>query len=275
MITTSLRGRGILTPLLTVALLGMWGCSDDSTTPDVEEAPEIPPVSTFLIDFSDFTQAGLARPGEGMTTLNWGHASFTALVWNAFITIGMAVPVATFVESFNHVPVQTDDGSWLWSYSVTAGSQVYRAKLYGTLGGTGTTWRMYVSKDGMYEDFLWYSGEADLLLTQGSWTLNRSPEQPNPLIEITWHRNSQQGTGDIRYTNVEAGNPENGGYIFWGTTTGADHAAFYDVYNKGADNHTEAEWDPVAMDGRVSDPNHFGDEAWHCWDTDLQDTECP
>lgn len=275
MITASPRWRGILSPLLTLALLGVWGCSDDSTTPDPSEAPQIPPVSTFLIDFSAFTAAGLARPSEDMTSLNWGHAAFTALVWNTFITVGMAVPVAAFVESFNHVPMQMDDGSWLWSYSVTAGSQVYRAKLYGAIGGTGTTWRMYISKDGVYESFLWYTGEADLLLTRGSWTLNRSPEQAHPLIEITWHRDPQQATGDIRYTNVEEGNPENGGYIFWGTTTGEPHDAFYDVCNKGQNNHTEAEWDQVTGAGRVRDPHHFGDSAWHCWDADQQDTVCP
>ncbi|MBN1424086.1 hypothetical protein JXA88_05970, partial [Candidatus Fermentibacteria bacterium] len=96
-----------------------------------------------------------------------------------------------------------------------------------------------------------------------------------PLIEITWHRDVQNGTSDIRYTNVEVGNPENGGYIFWGITTGEPYAAFYDVYNKGADNHTDAEWDPVNLDGRVRDPNHFGDNLWHCWDSDLNDIVCP
>jgi len=269
------RFRAFVTPVLIASLMGFGGCGEDAAGPDASDAPEIPPLSTFLIDFSSFADAGASRPAEAVTSVNWGHAAFTALVWNTLITVGLAVPVAAFAESFNHVPLQTADGSWLWSYSVTAGSQVYTAKLYGSLVAAGTHWEMFITKHGVYDDFLWYTGDADLTLTEGSWMLNRSPEQPHPLLEIAWHRDPQEGTADIRYSNVESGNPEQGGYILYGTTVFDQYDGFYDVYNKGQDNHTDAEWDFENGDGRVRDPRHFGDNDWHCWDEDQQDVICP
>jgi hypothetical protein len=278
------RGTGVFFILaLTLAVLMIAGCEDEPTQPEPPEAPEIPPLSTFLMDFDDFsdTDTMFVAPKEtrSRTALvsqdNWGWAALNVGVWNLIITMGMVIPVATFAESFNHEPVRQANGSWLWSYDVTVASVEHTAKLYGSIDNDGTDWEMYVSKQGSYEDFLWYSGEADLFLTEGTWTLNKHPEEPIPFIFIEWHRNPQDATSDIKYTNIIPEGAENGGYIFFGTTTDTTHDAFYDIYNKGHDNHTNIEWNRTAKDGQVKDPDHFGDEVWHCWDSDLEDIECP
>ncbi len=274
------RWVAVLVPAFLVIQLG---CSDESTGPDVSDAPEIPPQDTFLMDFSDFASSSVtafsfpaaAKPGEAMIKVNWGWAALNVTFWNTIITVGLAVPVATFVESFNHEPTLQEDGSWLWTYSVSVGSNVYTAALYGRFGGIGTTWEMYVSKQGDYQDFLWYTGEADLLLTHGSWRLYESPVEPHELLDIAWNRDVENATGDIKYTNIVPDGPENGGYIFYGITTEEPYDAFYDIYNKGDDNHTDIEWNRTSKDGRVRDIQHFSDDEWHCWDSDLEDVECP
>lgn len=112
------------------------------------------------------------------------------------------------------------------------------------------------------------------MLTEGTWTLNRSPEDPEPFIGIEWERSPESDTGTIRYTNIVPGGPENGGYIFLGTTTDTPYDAFYDIYNKGKDNHTDIQWNRTTQAGQIRDPLHFEDEAWHCWDEELADVDC-
>jgi hypothetical protein len=270
-----------LSLLAIMAMILPMGCSDDeSTSPEVTEAPEIPPTTTMLIDFSNFTsEPFVASPGNGMlepmTNQHWGWAALNVVWWQTAITVWLAIPVATFVESFNHEPELQEDGTWVWSYSVTVGSNVYTAALHGRFGGLGTQWEMYISKAGEYTDFLWYRGEADILLTEGWWLMYESPDVPVELLDIDWHRYLETQTGDIRYTNVKPGHADNGGYISYGTTTGTTYDAFYDIYNIGEDNHTDVEWHRMNQNGRVRDPDHFGDNEWYCWDENLEDTECP
>ena len=134
---------------------------------------------------------------------------------------------------------------------------------------------MYISKEGGYTDFLWFSGVSNLPLTEGTWTLNHDPNDPTPYIGVEWHRDLSVGTADIKYTNIVPGGSENGGYISYGITTETPYDAFYDIYNKGQDNHTDIEWNTTTLEGHVKDLRVFLDNDWHCWNSDLEDIICP
>ncbi len=274
---------------VTLAVLGaaavLAGCGEDSTEPDTVEAPEIPPISTFVLDTAAFPdtssvgarhpitpiEAAVAREARTMSYQNWGWAALNVAVWNTIITVTLAVPVAAFVESFNHDPEQQPDGSWVWVYEFSIVQVNYSAELHGELDATGVQWDMYISKEGGYSDFLWYSGHSDYLVTEGWWTLNKDPEQPVPFMGIQWHRAQDGSTGDIKYTNIEPGGAGNGGYIHYGITTSL-YDAFYDIYRVEDDAHTDIEWSRSTWEGRVMDPAHFGDAEWHYWDSNLEDT---
>jgi hypothetical protein len=288
----------------TVVALVVSGCAKRDST-DTSEAPQIPPASTFVIDFGDFESSSsasffLGNAGQCVDLLvysptehsslspdrfvlidspnsseNWQFAALNVGVWNTIITIGLAIPVVSFLESFNHAPVRQPDGSWLWSYEVRVLGIRYTAELYGSLVGSEVHWEMYISKEGFYEDFNWYSGVCTLLVTEGTWTLLKSPEEPYPWIGIEWHRSLTGDTADIKYTNIVPDGPENGGYILYRITTGETYEAFYDIYNKGEDNLVEIEWNRTTKEGRVRNLKHFGDTDWHCWDSNLRDIECP
>ena len=276
-------------PIFTaIVMLGlvMAGCQKtDTTQPEESQPPEIPPASTFLMDFDDFPDtAKISMPGgnsfnKTQTRQNWGWAALNVGVWNTLLTLTFAVPVAAFVESFNHEPEQQDDGSWVWTYTFRPpGGVLHTAELHASLVSEGIQWEMYISKQNVYSDFLWYSGLSAYTGREGSWTLYHNPTDPTPFLGIEWHRNPLQGTADIKYTNIVPNHPENGGYIFYGIVNSNPYDAFYDIYNKGQDNHTNIEWDRTSKAGRVKDPLHFGDADWHCWDTldnDLQDIDCP
>jgi hypothetical protein len=271
----------VLSVSIAIAVLLVAGCGDEGGTGTKYTPPDIPPLSTFVMDFSYFVPERQVEPLGGSdrvpgsyTKHNWTWASGNVLVWNTLITVGLAVPVLSFMEAFNHEPTRQPGGTWVWDYNFVAHQVVHLAELHGRIVDEEVQWEMYISKESEYSDFLWYSGLSNLDGTQGTWTLYTSPADPTPLLGIEWHRDPETNTGDIKYTNIVPDGPENGGYIFYGTTDGDTYNAFYDIYNKGQNNHTDIEWDRTTMVGRVKDPNHFGDADWHCWDIYHNDVDC-
>lgn len=269
--------------LYSVIILTLTAVLFSNCKKDNEPAPQIPPIETFVIDFSDFDDGSKSvlfnsvdlRGVDTVTYDNWGFAGANVVIWNTILTIGLAVPVASFVESFNHEGVyQPDDNSWIWTYDVLVGLTKYTAELHAEIINDYVHWKMYISQQGGYSDFLWYTGESKSDRTEGTWTLYNTPNDPAPLLGIDWHRSSDNTTGDIRYTNIVPYGAENGGYISHAITTETPFDANYDIYNKGQDNLTEIEWNRAVKDGRITDMNHFGDEEWHCWDNLLQDIDC-
>jgi len=257
-----------------------FSCSDDEPNAPTGQAPTIPPQTTFIMDFSDFPDttspaafAKLLSP-DTLQRTNWGWAALNVGVWNIVLTITLVVPVAAFAEAFNHEPIQQPDESWLWTYDVTIGSIVHTAKLFGKSISDGVEWRMLLTKQGFYEDFEWYTGFSNLPLTEGTWTLNKDPNDPNPFLFIEWNRNPQQNTADIKYTNIVPGDPANGSYIYYGKTNGDPYNRFYDIFGQEENRAINIEWNYENLIGRVMDPLHFGDPDWHCWNEQLFNIDC-
>jgi len=252
--------------ILFSALLVLQSCKKEEEE-EMGVAPELPPSSAFITDFSDFKQNSKDFRGT-----NWAFSAINVGVWNVIITVGLAVPVASYAEAVkNHTPVYQGDKTWLWTYDFLDN---YTAELYGTITADGVNWEMYISKAGSFQKFLWYKGQSNTALTQGSWTLydNHNSAKENLLIE--WNKNAD-GTGNITYTNIIPGGAENGGYISYGNdNTDSEFATFYHIYNKGKDNLTTIEWSKDNKNGRVKDNKHFGDSDWNCWNTELANIDC-
>jgi hypothetical protein len=261
------RGKTLLHLFLVliIAVLTVTGCGGASA------APTIPPVETFVIPLED----GLVTLNGGNQS-NWDYAAFTVVFWGTILVTTLAVPVAAFRASIHQTPVQQDDGSWLWSYSVNITGSVYTAKLHGQFITEGVGWNMTISKEGEggYEDFPWYYGECDLPATEGFWVLKKSPNEPTDLLGINWSRNISAGTYAIKYTNIVPGAPENGGYIDVQYTKGTPYDYICDLYNKISGNHTYIDWSSTTGEGRVKDYLHFGNNDWHCWDSARMNTTC-
>lgn len=274
------------------------GCAGNKTG-DISQQnsnpPQIPPRSTFIIDFSDFNQAKtsfnpdrtpevllaalnpIAMPASsGLNALgdrsNWGFAALNVGFWNLAGTIGLAVPVAAFVESLKQTPVKQPDNSWIWTYSITVQGITYTAKLQGTYIDSGVRWDMYITKQNEFSDFLWYYGESNSGTTQGYWVLKNKPSKPDDLLRIDWHRNPADETGDIKYTNIVPNGPDNGGYISFTATKEQPYDRSYVIYNKSKNETTDIQWSSSSKTGRVKDSVHFGDDNWHYWDSNLNNS---
>ena len=255
------------------SLLSLTGCKKDKAE---NKAPELPPQSGFVMNFSDFGKPADTLKSSLETTSynNWGYSYLNVAGWNIVLTVGLAVPVASYAEAFNHEAVyHPETGNWTWSYNFNVGNIPYEAELTGALVSDSSSWEMRITKGAEFSDFLWYSGKSDIAQTGGYWILKENPAVPNNLLKIDWHKNAN-ATADIRYTNVKPGNAENGGYIFYGTSLNS-FDRFYNIYNKSLNNLTLIEWSSLHRNGHVKDPHHYQNTNWQCWDTNLLDIVCP
>lgn len=258
--------------LLFVALLSgiILNVSCKKETETVAEiAPEIPPLSTFAMDFSNFQSAGKTASDSTY----WGLSAFEAGIWNYILYVNLAIPVASFKESFNHKAVYVSDTKeWLWTYTVQAANATYTAKLYAKVSGSDINWRMLLSQSGVYSDFEWYTGVSKTDQTSGTWSLNVGPQKKASYIDIAWSKNSTKS--EIKYTNVLAGDEGKGTYINYGLTPGTEFDAFYDIYYAKDGSTTNIIWNKANRNGKVKKPTLYGDSDYRCWGTDLANTVC-
>ncbi len=132
---------------------------------------------------------------------------------------------------------------------------------------------MYISKENVYVDFLWYTGTSLTDGTEVDWILHEGPNKSGELLSIEYNKTSDN-TGNIKYMNIVPGGAENGGYIMYSNDSETALNAYCYIYNKGQDNLTEIEWNQTVKNGRVKEFKHFQDNEWHCWDEKLQDAVC-
>ncbi len=266
-------GRSLLTVFLASYL---FSCSDDTNEIAQETAPTIPPVATFAMDLSAFPTAD--NPDNGRTAafkLNYAHAALNFGFWHAVTTVQLVVPVAAFRESFNHeAEYLANEQRWRWKYQVPVGQDNYEAKLYAKLSDSDLKWEMHLSKEGVYEDFKWYTGTSKFDGTGGSWTVSIDPEgSPRAALQIEWKKEGEH-VAELQYTSIDQSNEYVDSYIKVGKSESDDFDTYYQVYNSKEENLLKVEFNTETKVGRVADAERFKDEAWHCWNASLEDTVC-
>ena len=102
-----------------------------------------------------------------------------------------------------------------------------------------------------------------------------NPDDPQNYLDIEWNYNHTDSVGNIKYSVVKTDAENIGSYIYYGTTTNETFDAFYDILLTNESRFIEIEWNRLTKEGRVKDSIRFQDIEWHCWDTNLQDIDCP
>ncbi len=260
----------VITTVIVLAMIFVGCQKDDENTP-----PVVPPESSFVMDFSDFLTAKSVETVGANTYVNRALAITHVAVWNTVIYVNLAVPVATFRESFNHTPQLQENGSWKWTFNVTVGIHTYTASLFGKVNGSNVNWEMYVSKTGpgAFANFLWFTGMSNINQKSGTWRLYNAPGNSTPIVDIEWYKNSNNDFG-IKYTNVIPGGNDNGSYISHGKTTAATFNAFYEIYIKSQNNKVNINWNTQTKAGQIKDPKTFGTGSFYCWDAMGKDISC-
>ncbi|MDH5299898.1 MAG: hypothetical protein OEW58_00850 [Gammaproteobacteria bacterium] len=282
---------------LLVVALGVAGCKSKS---DEEKPIDLPPRLSMVVNYDDFPPDAPAKAAynsvsqydfstSSVDTLKqtyaamaptpsgyFSEAAIKVIFWKAITDIGLLVPRLAFISAFSHKPVKDENDHWVWNYPF---GLVYTARLVGYVQNSQVHWEMYISKnDGTISNFKWYTGTHDLAYTSGSWVMYESAANPTvELLQIDWTRDPVTATGSIKYTNIKVGDAENGGYIYYDSTTpqllpGYDRN--FDIFNKGQNNLTEIEWNHLTKVGRIKSPNTVG-VNWVYWDATLANSAAP
>lgn len=261
-------------------------CQKDSIeNPEEQVAPTLPPAESFIMPFTgyeDIDTTGLIHNGEldergGPTSFrNWFYAGSNIVVWNVILGVNMAIPVASFMEAFNHDAVYDGQGAFVWSYDFNLGNDTFLAELSARLinGNQDVEWVMNISKVGGFTNVEWYRGVTSRDNSRATWTLNHRPNNPEPLIDILHERDIATNQISTRYTNLIPNNENNGDYIEYKTLVNSDFNRSYDVFRANTNELLEIEWNAPSREGRVRNPDFFNDNDWRCWDQDLRDTDC-
>jgi len=238
-----------------------------------EQAPELPPVSSMVMDFSDFQDSKKAADATEETYVNWVHSAAIVLIWNTITTVTMAVPVTAYTAMLDQKPVYLGDNTWQWSANVTIGLTNYTGKLVGTrISNDEFTMEMYISAIGVinYDEWKWFEGTIRYDHTHAEWTLYENPTSPSTFLSIEYNIDFEADNYDIKYTNIQPESTENGSWIQYAYDS-ADTVYNSSYVISASANTIDIEWSREDKDGRVMDPAFFSDELWHYWNELLQD----
>ncbi|MEL7427230.1 MAG: hypothetical protein AAFN81_29855 [Bacteroidota bacterium] len=245
-------------------------------------APDIPPTQMFAMPLESVTETEtdttLAET-NGFTYWNWAHAALSLVGWNTVVYLNMAVPTAAFARAFNEQAVYIGDLTFRWAYQYTApaelGGDIYDINLTGQYisDAQEVQWTMTASQIGGFSDFVWYTGITATDNTEGHFTLNRRPANPEPYLRMDYAAGLSPEDGSLRFTNVIPTHPENGDYLEYRTDSVDEFNRAFDV-QRAAGDLLEIRWNEPAGDGQVRHPQRFNDTEWHCWDTEQRDVDC-
>lgn len=258
---------------------------DPIENPDELIAPTLPPAESFIMPFTGYedldttglhSHADLDERGGPTSFRNWFYAGSNLVVWNLIVGVNMAIPVASFLEAFNHDAVYDGQGAFIWSYDFNLGNDTFLASLSARLinNNQDVEWVMNISKVGGFTNVEWYRGVTSRDNSRASWALNHRPNNPQALLDILHEKDLTTGEISTRYTNRIPSDPNNGDYIEYRTSNGSAFNRAYDVFRANNNEMLEVEWMAPSGEGRVRNPNFFTDNDWHCWDQDLRDTTC-
>lgn len=227
-------------------------------------APNLPPASAFVLNTDEFS----ATKSTQMIG-NFGTALIAVSYWNTVLYGALAVPVAAYIEAFNHEAVRLDNTTWKWSYEVEGIEGTYTADLIAEVVEDSVELEMHISKAGGFQDFVWFTGKCDIVRTGGYWTVYTNPESNVPWLAISWNHDWAAETFDVSYTNVLEGHDYQDSFIQYGITDDPVFNAYYEIYDSLNDRDYLIEVNTTTHSGRIT-----YDGTPHCWDNNLQDVDC-
>ncbi len=242
----------------------------------LEDRPDLPPMESFLMDFSDFSQAPAGAKSTEATYANFLHSFFTLTFWNLASTVTMAVPVAAYGYALNQEPEYLGDLTWEWSFVFDLQGKNYTATLTGArLNNEEFTMEMVIGLTGSAEAGIkWFDGVIRYDHTQASWTIYN--EEAAEVLQVDWSKDFVTGDTELRYIYVEAEQTQTGSYIQYTYMPDQVYDASFDISH--SEGIADIEWNLTTKEGRVMDMAHFEDSDWHCWDSaenGLADIDCP
>jgi len=240
------------------------------------EKPELPPVESLVMDFSDFDSRPDQKKSMATTYNNFVYSYLNVAFWSTVSTGAVALPAVAYSNLLNQEAEKVDDNIWKWTYNFTWDGVSYVASLTTErLNNEEYTAELVIAfADSPESGFKWVEGIVRYDRTAASWNVYKHNEgDPVQLLDIDWTKDYETGVSSLTYVYVEPGQPETGSSITYGRDPSLDYNATYTIILSAQT--IEIQWDTETKAGRVRNPYHFEDNDWHCWNSDLVDIECP
>ena len=249
----------ILTMVLAL-VLGLTSCKKKV------EQPTLPPTQTMELNDNEFQGGGQKVEGYG----NWFLAATNVAVWSTIVKVTFALPVIAYEHALDQTPQRVDNSTWLWQYDVPVAGVNHHVKLYGSVDPNEdmVSWEMYV------DDFNWFVGENNIAATEGYWIFYSRNDQKEKL-RVEWTYNYSDSTGTAKYIIIDQDANNYNSYLYYGNNLTGLYNCFFDIVNTADTSSVEIQWHNQTKIGRIKSIKYFGDDAWHCWDENLQDCTCP
>ncbi len=236
-------------------------------------APRLPLESSFIMNFPNTINITKYKDNSNSRFV------FEELnVWSTIICDSLIVVKESYCEALKKEnAIYLKENTWLQTFYFELGEADFIGKLYIKTENDSLDIKMYLSKAGEYENFLWFKGYCDINLTAGSWTLLDKPPianyEPQELLLIEWD-NTNKNKYLIKYTNIESDSTVNGNYISYDFVSNNNFTNIYNIYDKELNDSTNIEINKNTREGRVKNFIQFSDEEWHCWNEFFENTEC-
>ena len=230
-----------------------------------ENSPELPPLESLMMSFSDFDAPRADVKASGEPHLNFNYA-FTSLVfWSGASAITMALPVAAYGYVLEQDPVSLGENSWEWESDFQWKGISYIATLTTTrINNEEFSLEMLIAASATPDQGVkWFDGVVRYDHTRANWTIYR--DGSIEVLEVEWTKDYELGDASLLYTYVEPALLETGSYISYEYATLEVYDASFTVSRSTGT--TLVQWNTSSKEGRVQDEAKFGDADWHCWDS--------
>jgi len=241
------------------------------------EKPVLPPVSSIIMDFSDFNTQPAVSKHTDLSYKNFLYAYANVALWNTIVTVNLALPVTAYSYALNQDPVYLGDYTWEWSFNFNWNQATYTATL--------TTERLNNQEFSVDMSIklaadagkgpTWFDGVVRYDHTHASWNMYKNANNMQvKILEADWNMDYETEAGNMKYTYVETGQVETGSYVYFEffTPDPVELDAAYTISLAAGDIFIE--WNRITKAGRVMSTMFFEDELWHCWNENLMDVEC-
>lgn len=259
-----MRRKMKLIAVATIGLFVMLTLSSCDSEP-IDNRPELPPVESIMMDFSDFSEEPATTKGSAYTYKNFLYSYVSVGFWNLSVTLVSALPVAAYAHALQQTPEYLGDNAWEWSYDFQLNGLSYSATLTGTRISNEEFSVEMVIADASTPDagVKWFDGVVRYDHTSAEWTFYK--DGTLSVLEVGWNMDFESEAADLTYTYTEPGKLETGSFIMWEYIPGNVYDAAYTISMAGGTSNIE--WNITSIEGRVMAPVFFGDNLWHCWDS--------
>ncbi len=252
-----------------LTFFALAGCSD-STQPEADTAPELPPVQSLSIDlgfFRDNRAVGLSETAQA-ARLNFINALVRVDFLNVAVLTALAPPSAVFALAIHSVPTRDDDGAYLWIYTWREGGQDHQIRLRGLPVETRVEWELAIARAGVPAE-VWFHGESHTDRDEGFWVFRDFEEAGDPeVFRIEWE--VDEATARLDLINQDANDPDVGDELRYSVNGSLGMVEFQDE----SDGMTwDIQWDEADGSGSLMVPDYRNGER-SCWDGEQEDVSC-